>query len=256
MLKFFKNYLNNRNQRVVLDNCNSDIVPVLSGVPQGSILGPLLFVLFINDIYESIDGNSNINLYADDTKLWREINNYADCAILQKDIDRLHKWCIVNNMKFHENKCKVLTVTNSKPLFMDVLPFTTHPYTLGNIILDYTSCERDLGLFINERFEWQDHHNHILKKAYQMLGLTKRTCHFVFDRGKKRSLYLALVRSNFEHCSIIWCPVNAVDTCKFNPYKNEPLNGFMVKKLIAIQMNFMHFDVSRQKYYHYNNILT
>ena len=100
MLKFFKNYLNNRNQRVVLDNCKSDIVPVLSGVPQGSILGPLLFVLFINDIYESIDENSNINLYADDTKLWREINNYADCTILQKDIDRLHKWCIVNNMKF------------------------------------------------------------------------------------------------------------------------------------------------------------
>ena len=91
MLKFFKNYLNNCNQRVVLDNCNSDIVPVLSGVPQGSILGPLLFVLFSNDIYESIDDNSNINLYADDTKLWREINNYADCAILQKDIDRLHK---------------------------------------------------------------------------------------------------------------------------------------------------------------------
>ena len=116
-------------------------------------------------------------------------------------------------MKFHENKCKVLTVTNSKPLFMDVLPFTTHPYTLGNIILDCTSCERDLGVFINERFEWQDHHNHILKKAYQMLGLTKRTCHFVFDRGKKRSLYLALVKSNFEHCSIIWRPVNAVDTC-------------------------------------------
>ena len=223
MLKFFKNYLNNRNQRAVLDNCNSDIVPVLSGVPQGSILGPLLFVLFINDIYESIDENSNINLYADDTKLWREINNNADCAILQKDIDRLHKWCIVNNMKFHENKCKVLTVINSKPLFMDVLPFTTNPYTLGNIILDYTSCERDLGVFINERFEWQDHHNHILKKAYQMLGLIKRTCHFVFDRGKKRSLYLVLVRSNFEHCSIIWHPVNAVDTCKFESLQKQAI---------------------------------
>ena len=78
-----------------------------------------------------------------------------------------------------------------------------------------------------------------------MLGLTKRTCHFVFDRGKRRSLYLALVRSNFEHCSIIWRPVNAVEHPKLSHYKNKPLNGFMVKKLVAIQMNFMHFDVSR-----------
>ena len=106
---------------------------------------------------------------------------------------------------------------------MDVLPFTRYPYTLGNIILDYTSCERDLGVFINERFEWQDHHNHILKKAYQMLGLTKHTCHFVFDRGKKRSLYLALVRSNFEHCSIIWRPVNAVDTSKIESLQKQAI---------------------------------
>ena len=87
MLKFFKNYLNNRNQRVVLDNCISDTVSVLSGVPQGSILGPLLFVLFINDIYDKVDEHSNINLYADDTKLWRKIATSADCDVLQKDIE-------------------------------------------------------------------------------------------------------------------------------------------------------------------------
>ena len=76
---------------------------------------------------------------------------------------------------------------------------------------------------INERVEGQDHHNHILKKAYQMLGLTKRTCHFVFDRVKKRSLYLALVRSNFEHCSIIWRPVNAVDTSKIESLQKQAI---------------------------------
>ena len=100
MLKFFKNYLSNRSQRVVLDNCISDTVPVLSGVPQGSILGPLLFALFINDIYDNVDEHSSINLYADDTKLWRKIAASADCHVLQKDIDSLYKWCIANKMKF------------------------------------------------------------------------------------------------------------------------------------------------------------
>ena len=90
MLKFFKSYLTNRSQRVVLDNCTSDVVAALSGVPQGSILGPLLFVLFINDIFFNIDENSSIGLYADDTKLWRKIATSADCDILQRDIDTLN----------------------------------------------------------------------------------------------------------------------------------------------------------------------
>ena len=93
MLKFFKSYLRNRTQRVVLYNCTSDIIDVLSGVPQGSILGPLLFVAFINDIFHIIDKNSLIGLYADDsdTKLSRKIATSTDCDILQHDIDTLNK---------------------------------------------------------------------------------------------------------------------------------------------------------------------
>ena len=91
--------------------------------------------------------------------------------------------------------------------------------------LIYTSCECDLGIFINEHFDWHDHHNFILKKSYQMLGITKCTCHFVFDRGKKRMLYLTLVRSNFEHCSTIWCPVsvNIVDMQKFEALQKQAI---------------------------------
>ena len=83
MLKFIRSYLQDRKQRVVLDNHISDEVKVLSGVPQGSILGPLLFVLFINDIYANINADTNIELYADDTKIWRQINSNNDCEILQ-----------------------------------------------------------------------------------------------------------------------------------------------------------------------------
>ena len=215
MLKFFKNYLKNRSQRVVYDNCVSNDVEVLSGVPQGSILGPQLFILFINDIYDNINENSRISLYADDTKLWRRIHSALDCDILQKDIDTLYKWTMTNKMKFHADKCKVLSVSNSLPLFVNVLPFSKYSYQLGNTILDYTCCEHDLGIFVNERFDWQDHHTYILKKASQMFGMAKRTSHFVYDRGKKRSLYLALVRNYFEHCSCVWRPVNSTDITKY-----------------------------------------
>ena len=224
MLKFFKSYLFNRTQRVVLDNCTSDTVDVLSGVPQGSILGPLLFVLFINDIFNNIDKNTLIGLYADDTELSRKIETWSDCDILQRDIDTLNNWCISNKMKFNTGKCKILTVAKSEPMFTNELPFCKYSYTLGDKILDYTSCERDLGILTNERLDWHEHHDYVLKKGYQMLGMTKRTCHFVFDRGKKRMLYLIfIVRSNFEHCSTIWRPVNIVDLRKFEALQKRAI---------------------------------
>ena len=123
MLKFLRSYLHERKQRVVLDNHMSDEVKVLSGVPQGSILGPLLFVLFINDIYANIDANTNIELYADDTKIWRQIDSNHDCEILQNDINLLYKRATDNKMKFHPGKCKVLTVKKKEQDFQIELPF-------------------------------------------------------------------------------------------------------------------------------------
>ena len=114
-------------------DCISNSVEVLSGVPQGSILGPLLFVLFINDIYDNINENSKISLYADDIKLWRRINLVLDCDILQKDIDTLYKWTMTNKMKFHADKCKVLSVANNVPLFVDVLPFSRFHINWGTL---------------------------------------------------------------------------------------------------------------------------
>ena len=116
--------------------------------------------------------DSRIGLYVDDTKLWRKIVTLSDCDILQRDIVTLNNWCIKNEMKFNRDKCKVLTGANTEPLFMNELPFSKYSYNLGDYILNYTSCERDLGIFINERFDWHDYHNYILKKSYQMLEMT------------------------------------------------------------------------------------
>ena len=134
MLKFLCNYLSNRKQRVVLSNKFSSCLPVQSGVPDGSILGPLLFILFINDIYETISPETKISLYADDTKIWRNMKSYQDCIILQNDIDSLHKWCIINKMNFHHDKCKVLSVCDKNCLG---LIFSHSPNFLMSLIITY-----------------------------------------------------------------------------------------------------------------------
>ena len=103
LLKFLQDYLRHRKQRVVLDNIASEVLDVHSGVPQRSIIGPLLFILFINDIYSQLDPGTRINWYADDTKLWRPINTEQDCKSLQNDVNMLQQWCTNNKMKFNIN---------------------------------------------------------------------------------------------------------------------------------------------------------
>ena len=221
LLKFFANYLEGRKQQVIIDKAVPNSVDVLSGVPQGSILGPLLFVLFINDIYKSIDAETNIELYADDTKIWREIKSESDCNFLQKDIDALHAWSRNNNMSFHPDKCKVVSTYDFRPEFIKIIPFPKLPYMINNNDIDLSVCEKDLGALVNEKFRWEDHHSKVLNKAHQMLGFTKRTCHFISDTRKRRSLYLSLVRSNFEHASIIWRPILKQQLMNLNNYRKK-----------------------------------
>ena len=96
MLNYIKEYLKDRNQRVVVGGAYSSIMPVNSGVPQGSTLGPLLFALFIDDIHEIVSEGTHIALYADDTKIWRKISSYSDCITLNNDIASLLNWSVGN----------------------------------------------------------------------------------------------------------------------------------------------------------------
>ena len=148
LLNFIKVYLQNRTQRVVVGGAQSKILPVNSGVLQGSILSPLLFVLFINDIHEHISEGTYIALYADDTKIWRRIRSYTDCVILNKDIASLKQWADENRMKFHPTKCKVLALTLKYPNYY-VLPFDRFSYELGDNLLDYSLEEKHLGIIMS-----------------------------------------------------------------------------------------------------------
>ena len=205
LLKFLMNYLGEREQSVVLDGIKSSSKPILSGVPQGSILGPILFVLLINDLSQGISEDTHLALYADDTKIWRSIRNEEDIVQLQKDINNLHMWSINNKMMFHPDKCKVVTIKH-KPSPLAMLPFVAYHYHLAENLLSYADSERDLGVHVNKSFNFNEHCEKLLIKANQQFGILKRTCHFVTDKNRRRVLYLALVRSQSEHCSPIWRP--------------------------------------------------
>ena len=202
LLKFIRSYLIDRGQHVVIGNHSSSHKPVSSGVPQGSILGPLLFVLFINDLPEGLSEGTQLALYADDTKIWRTIKTTDDSYILQRDIDYLNDWASRNKMNFHPNKCKVLPITHSAS------SISSFVYVLGNIPLEKVDTEKDLGVDVNSRLNWNSQCIRLCAKANQQLAIIRRNVYFVNNVQRKRALYISLVRSQFEHCSVVWRPLN------------------------------------------------
>ena len=139
-------------------------------------------------------------------------------------------------MRFNTTKCKVLQIHNNEPLCTRELPLAKYFYHINDNIIDFTESEKDLGVWVNSKFKWDQHQQNILNKAHQMLGITKRTCHFITDPKKRRSLYLSLVRSQFEHCSIIWRPVTETEISAFEKLQKK-----------AIKWIF------NELYQHYNN---
>eukprot|EP00116_Pleurobrachia_bachei_P003713 sb/3463975/ len=211
LLSFIKSYLSNRFQKVVLDGESSDVLAVLSGVPQGSILGPILFVIFINDIFLEVNNDTCISLYADDTKVWRRIVYMTDHILLQQTVDNLYNWSVRNLMHFHPAKCHVLSVGNPSlcrsNLFAN-LPFFNFIYSLGEDELNYVSSQRDLGVAICDNLNFNYHCESILNTMVFKFNLLRRSCFFLKRSCHKRTLYLSMVRSLVEHCNQVWSNLN------------------------------------------------
>ena len=167
LLSWLISFLNQRLQHVVVDGCISDPNPVLSGVPQGTVLGPLLFLIYINDIADNLSPGSSLRLFADDSLLYREIKSSEDSATLQKDLDSLQAWEITNKMEFHPGKCQLLRLTNKrKPILND--------YVIHGISLKLFSQVKYLGVTIDSKLCWKDQTNTLYNKASRMLGFLER----------------------------------------------------------------------------------
>jgi len=200
LLEWFANYLSNRYQRVVLDGACSDWLPVESGVPQGSILGPLEFILFNNDLPQALSPNTFIGIFADDTKIYRVIKTIRDCLTLQYDIDKITAWGKKWGMKFNANKCQVITISNQIPK----LPFR---YTMGGTELPKSDEVVDLGVIVQSDLQWRKYISQIASKGYQRIWLIIRTLGFHAPLNAKKVAYISLVRSVLEYASCIWNPI-------------------------------------------------
>ena len=234
LLKFIANYLKDRQQQVLVSGKLSALKDVRSGVPQGSILGPLLFVLFINDISEGISAGTKVSLYADDTKICRPILVEEDHIALQRDIDYLVDWSLKNLMKFHPSKCKVLSVTGKIPeSLLSVLPFYNYIYSMGGETLDYVDSEKDLGVLVKSSFNWDEQCGKVYSKANQKLGLSRRSCHFLIDECRRRVIFLTMVRSQFEHCSVIWRPVTKTLLQRFEDLQKRAIKWILSEEYIS-----------------------
>ena len=182
-----------------MDGVASQWAPVTSGVPQGSLLGPVLFVLFINDLPGVLPEGTQSALYADDTKVFSSISSVADCERLQQALTNLHSWSHDNNIRFNASECKVLTITRKKkPLLQD--------YFLGPEKLLRVRKEKDLGVVISDKLTLDSHLHLITAKANNLLGLLKRSCPLLTKVAVRRSLYLAIVKPHLCYATEVWSP--------------------------------------------------
>ena len=226
-LKWIRAFLTNRVQQVKVEGATSDSVQVLSGVPQGTDLGPLLVLVFINDLPDCVD--SRIRLFADDCILYRCIKEKHDCELLQSDLNNLALWEKKWGMAFHPEKCSAIRVTRAKN------PISSS-YSLKGHTLQMEDSTRYLGVELQSNMSWNRHMDQAVKKANSTLGFLRRNLR-ISNEQTKLSAYFSMVRPIVEYCSTVW-----------NPYTRE-----YTKKVEMVQRRAARYVTNR---YHNTSSVT
>ena len=196
-LLWIDRFLGQRKQQVRVEGEYSEWADVKSGVPQGTVLGPLLFSIYMNDIVDCVD--SEIRLFADDCVCYRIINGKNDCDILQKDINKLEVWANTWEMRFQPAKCSILQLTRNK-----VRKINTN-YQLKQTLLEKAHTTKYLGVNLSSDLKWNIHVQKTCSKANSVLNLLRRNFHKCSQKSKELA-YKSLVRPILEYASPIWNP--------------------------------------------------
>ena len=199
---WFRSYLSDRSQLVAIHGINSHPVPVLSGVPQGSVLGPLLFLTYVNDLcLSNFSSNSLLVLFADDTTLYKPLSQSSDLSDFQADINVIHDWFNSNQLTANAAKTKSMVITTKKNPFPDMTLY------LNNQPIERVSSAKFLGIWISDNLSWNLQVDHICKRARRTIGFIHRAFHSA-PISTRRILYLALVRPILEYGCTTWHPLN------------------------------------------------
>lgn len=244
LLAWIEAYLSCRYQCVTVGGTNSPSAPVQSGIPQGSVLGPLFFLVFINDIVRDIP--VKIRLFADDCVLYQEVNDPSDQLLLNDSLSKIQDWCTKWQMNINPKKTVAMTITLKK----DPLKFR---YNLGNHSLSFVSQYTYLGLVITSDLRWNDHIAYIEKKALRKLGYLRRTLAKA-TRETKLLAYKTYVIPLLEYASPVWDPHTQANIDKlesiqrksvrfvFNAYRHDTSPSALLEsaKLKTLQWRRYH----------------
>ncbi len=189
LLAWCKSFLSDRYQRVIIGEYMSEWKLIDSGVPQGSVLGSLFFVVFINDLLIRIKNVGKLF-----TKLLAIIKSEFDQISLQGDLNILQEWTNDWQIKFNSLKCKVMHFgkTNSK-----------YKHKIDNVVLEEASVEKDLGIFNSNNLDWSYHVHYAINKANKQLGRIKHAFQYI-DEHIISLLYKSLIRPHLEYGAVIW----------------------------------------------------
>ena len=190
LLEWLQSFLSDQEQSVVINSVFSSWRPVTSGVPQGSVMGPLLFAIHVNDLPLIV--SSDLFMFADDLKLYRSITQPLDTTLLQHDVNTLFHWTWLLNLSIP--KCYVMSVGNIN---------NTNPnYILDNVPLAASTCVRDLGMWIDDELnlKFHEHTSVTIAKANRILALMKRS--FNINMNIFLRLYTTLVHPILEYANI------------------------------------------------------
>ena len=203
LLSWFSNYLSGRTQRVVINGTTSDTCEVTSGVPQGSILGPLLFTIFMDSVCNlPLSHNSKLALYADDIVLYKPINSPCETLAFQQDVDEILLWTTNHGLTLNTSKTYALPITRSpKPISLNL-------HIDGNPIADVLSVKY-LGVTVTADLNWSRHVHNISSKAKQQIGLIYRRLYQATPLAHQK-IYRSVVLPKLEYCAAVWDPHQSI----------------------------------------------